>query len=203
MEAGEGDAAKGRRREHAKVVQVSAAPKHTVTMNVPGQGLCAFYYAGVFTASVSQQQLFETALAPSITSVLNGLNATVLCYGQTGSGKTYTFFGPEGALSDGEPGADGALSASTGAVLRVCREMLRARELLLASAQVRVSLAVQFVEIYDDKVTDLLSGRPVQLRRESGEVVGAPETPIDSFAGALEVLRTGQSRKRFASTAMN
>ena len=66
-----------------------------------------------------------------------------------------------------------------------------------------MSFSCQFIEIYDEKVTDLLSGEPVAIRRETGELVGASEVPFADVATVLDILRTGHARKRFAATAMN
>lgn len=79
----------------------------------------------VFDGSSSQESVFEKTLTDTVSAVMTGFNACILCYGQTGcigysipvgtpcsyymyacmygigSGKTYTFFGP-----DEELGAD-------------------------------------------------------------------------------------------------
>ena len=48
----------------------------------------------------TQEDVYNRVGLSSITSVLNGYNACILCYGQTGSGKTYTFFGPEDSVTE-------------------------------------------------------------------------------------------------------
>ena len=41
------------------------------------------------------------------------------------------------------------------------------------------------------------------IRRDNGEVSGALESEINSVENAVDILRAGHSRKKFAATAMN
>lgn len=43
----------------------------------------------------------------------------------------------------------------------------------------------------------------LNIRRETGEIVGATEIGIHNVESLVTVLRHGHSRKRFAATAMN
>lgn len=52
-------------------------------------------------------------------------------------------------------------------------------------------------------MTDLLTGQPLHVRRDTGALVGAMEAQVESMEQGLEVLRAGHARKRFAATAMN
>ena len=63
-------------------------------------------------------------------------------------------------------------------VVRACAQLLAAKK-ALANNGVFVSLSAQFVEIYEEQITDLLTGSNVSVRRESGELVGALEEVID------------------------
>lgn len=140
------------------------------------------------------------------------------CY-TIGSGKTYTFFGPEGAIDEDlalpedlsasisssniETGAEQiCLPETTGMVVRTCIDLLRARA-FMARKGINVSYSAEFVEIYGEETTDLLSGNRVTIRRETGEVIGAMRESLDSIGQVLSMLRTGHARKRFASTQMN
>ena len=62
--------------------------------------------------------------------------------------------------------------------MRACAQLLEAKK-ALASNGVFVSLSAQFVEIYEEQITDLLTGDIVSVRRESGDLVGALEEIID------------------------
>lgn len=122
-----------------------------------------------------------------------------------GAGKTYTFFGPEDrVLQRGRDGAvlDRQAAQAQGVVLRACEELLLARD-QLASFGICVSYSAQFVEIYEEQVTDLFTGQPAAIRRETGQVAGAVEAPFTCMEEIVEALRTGHDRKRFAATQMN
>eukprot|EP01042_Synura_sphagnicola_P003349 gene3349-4148_t len=171
-EDGEGECAGPRWRkpnataESSKVVEVSNR-KAQVTMCSPGVGIRHFNYSKVFEASGSQDEVYGHGARDLVTSVVNGFNACFLCYGQTGSGKTHTMFGPPGALEQyyaaltDAPVASGqngpadidlmsGLPPSAGLVVRALAELLEARSLLSRSG-CTVSLALQFIEIYNEQ----------------------------------------------------
>ncbi|KAJ2508083.1 hypothetical protein GGF44_002458 [Coemansia sp. RSA 1694] len=50
----------------------------------------AFTFDYVFSPEVSQEQIYDDAIAPLVDQFLQGYNATILAYGQTGSGKTFS-----------------------------------------------------------------------------------------------------------------
>ena len=58
-------------------------------------------------------------------------------------------------------------------------------------------------EIYNEEVVDLLNGRAISVRRDNGELVNAVEAVFDDMSEAMEIIKNGQARKRFAATAMN
>jgi len=91
-------------------------------------------------------------------------------YADIGSGKTYTFFGPEDAAFGKVAGSrEGLVQPNHGVVMRACEELLRAKE-ALSTTGVSVVLTAQFVEIYEEVVTDLLTGNTASVRRETGQV---------------------------------
>ncbi len=65
------------------------------------------------------------------------------------------------------------------------------------------AVSLQYAEVYEENVTDLLTGSAVDVRRDSGELVGCSEVPLLTVRNAIEVLLQGQERKHFAETAMN
>jgi hypothetical protein len=187
----------------ARVIDINES-KARIAMHVAGTGVRPFQFANVYDGGASQRAVFEGSVGDSVVAALNGFNACVLCYGQTGSGKTHTSFGPDGALATAIHDVD-HVPDSAGLVVRACAELLRAKA-ALAARGVHVTLTAQFVELYEEQVTDLLSGAQIAIRRETGDLLGASEAPLDTGAGmdaVLRVLRHGQERKRFAATAMN
>lgn len=96
--------------------------------------------------------------------VLNGYNGTIFAYGQTGSGKTFTMYGPDNPTS--ELIGTRALSALTGAsdpslnrvppgiVPRASRQIFQ--HIQSDKRNVEYSIRAGFVEIYKERVLDLL-----------------------------------------------
>jgi kinesin family protein 5 len=142
-------------------------------------------------------------------------------YGQTGSGKSHTIFGPDGTLDKVSGASSAATSLSStataagdrfhlpseaGMVLRALQEILDAIANEDLGEGVKASISAQYVQIYQEQLTDLLTGDDVKLRGGSGgnfTLQGAVTTPIDSFGDAVELLQIGEANKRFAATTMN
>jgi len=183
-------------------VRVLAVQDSRVVLFVPGIGIRPFHFGGVYDRTTEQRAVYEDTARDAVLSVLNGFNACLLCYGQTGSGKTYTIFGPEGVLANAVAPM-GQLAPHCGIVIRACNEILGACQRGVQGCT--LTAALQYVEIYQDTVTDLISGRPVQVRA-AGETVllqGAAEAMVGNLDEVLKVLQVGEQRKRYAATAMN
>merc|ERR1719162_1482268 len=91
--------------------------------------------------------------------------------------------------------------------MRSLKELLDASAALERTCGVTTSLSAQYVQIYQDQVSCLVTGMPVTLREASpGAPVllqGAAVTPISGMGHASELLAKGEERKRYAETAMN
>lgn len=92
---------------------------------------------------------------------------------------------------------------SIGIVLRSCAEILRAKKLFQRRGEVELNISAQYVEVYSEVVTDLMSGSRVSVRRANGDLHGATDVPIHDLPDIVEVLKVGNQRKHFAATAMN
>jgi len=75
---------------------------------------------------------------------LEGINSTLFAYGQTGSGKTYTMVGSEA----------GGKEDHQGVIYRVLKYILDMKE---ADKSQEVKVMVQFLEIYNENVFDLIA----------------------------------------------
>lgn len=73
-----------------------------------------------------------------------------------GAGKTHTFFGPDDALFDFDPNDESSFPSSMGLVLRASLEILNAKKSLECRG-VSMVISAQFIEIYEERVEDLLS----------------------------------------------
>lgn len=170
----------------------------------PGAGVRPFVFARVFDDSSTQVDVYEQSCRGSICAALNGFNACMICYGQTGSGKTHTMFGQSIAMG-GNAGA--VVSSSTGCVIRALRDLFDAASELESSAGVKTTISAQYVQIYQDRVACLQTGEAVALREASpGAPVllqGAAQVTFTGLMDAAEMIAMGESRKRYAETAMN
>jgi kinesin family protein 5 len=201
-----------------------------IVMFVPGCGIRPFLFSNVCSGDVSQTAVYQRVAQDAVVSSMNGMNACVLAYGQTGSGKTHTVFGPPGVIEDAHAAAEAAqrrdrrgwsdsgfggasiLPESAGIVLRACDELLSCVN-APGAACTSLSLSAQYVQIYEESLTDLLSGGPVVLR-EVGEYAdassvgatilqGAMHVQLETLTDAIALLRAGELHKRVAATAMN
>lgn len=216
-------------KDHTKIVDVNTKNSF-VSMHIPGQGVKSFHYKKVFhekgvttgggrgglsAAYNSQANVYKNSTKESVLSVMNGYNACILCYGQTGSGKTFTLFGDLNSIEklhdkhvanhmvvSGDVAEEVLVDETCGVVLRTFLELLEAKACMKLQ-HIQVDIGVQFVEIYNEKATDLMTGNVVKIRRDNGEPVGAVSTNIESVRDVLSVLVAGQKRQRFAATAMN
>merc|ERR1712054_674947 len=104
-------------------------------------------------------------------------------------------FGPDSNFSTD-------IKNSSGVVLRSCQELLMGAE-ALRKIGISVSYTAQFVEIYNEKCTDLLSGNECSIRRDNGDLINASERSFVDIDEFIALLSEGQERKHFAVTAMN
>jgi kinesin family protein 5 len=81
--------------------------------------------------------------------------------------------------------------------------LLYAKEVLQNEQGIEVDLSAQFVEIYNEKATDLFTGKSILIRRDTGEPAGATSIPLNTVGDAIYVLQQARSRQRYASTEMN
>lgn len=101
--------------------------------------------------SCTQKKIYDTAVVPIVESVLNGYNGTILAYGQTGSGKTHTMSGQD--IEDEE---------QRGIIPRMVSGFFK--QITEQPEDVEFSIKVSFVEIYNEKIKDLLDPRKNDLK---------------------------------------
>jgi len=116
-----------------------------------------YAYDATFDPGCGQAEIYETAVAPIVESVLEGFNGTIFAYGQTSSGKTHTMLGPD--IDD---------EANKGIIPRLVGGIFA----LIASApgEVEFTVKVSMIEIYNEKIRDLLDIKKTDLKiRENKE----------------------------------
>jgi len=150
-----------------------------------------FEFEKVFPPSSTQEQVFEE-VSDLVTSVIDGYNVCIFAYGQTGSGKTYTMEGTKEA-----PGVN-----------------TRALDKLFADCAAKsnewtYSLRITLLEIYNEKIQDLLADErtEVGLKAVSGkegmEVVGLSSFDVTCAADVQALLAKGKRNRHTTKTDMN
>ena len=166
-----------------------------------------FLYDQVSGKDGTQEHIFDCVGKPMCESVLKGYNATIFAYGQTGAGKTFTMMG-SGDWGGNVP--DDIVTDSRGLIQRVFDYLfLRIDEMQQGEDNLEISCKCQYLEIYNEQVTDLLTdgatGIIIRDDPKKGGVVieGASYTPVKTSADTLAALSLGQMNRRVAATCMN
>ncbi|XP_043258270.1 kinesin-like protein KIF12 isoform X2 [Colletes gigas] len=120
-----------------------------------------FSYNVVFEPTATQEDILQfSGVKKLIEMAVEGFNCTAFCYGQTGSGKTHTLTGPP-EMFDGMK----HYSEDNGLVFRSFVYLFK---LLQERQQCNFVLRASFLEIYNEKVIDLLnpgtSRKPLMVR---------------------------------------
>jgi kinesin family protein 5 len=140
--------------------------------------------------------VFVESVFPLIDDVLNGYNATVFAYGQTGTGKTHTM---EGNIH--QEGAEGIIPRSVAALFAGVAE---------ANESVEFTFKVSYVEIYMEKIRDLLDPNRLKnnltVREDKTNgiyIAGVTEEYVTSFDELLQCMQSGAFNRATAATGMN
>lgn len=120
-----------------------------------------------------------------------GYNVCLLAYGQTGSGKTYTMMGTE---------------QQPGIIPLMVRAIMRHKEHLVGQ-KINCDLSFSYVEIYNEKVKDLLdNSRQCKVREHplTGPYVeNLTVVSLRTYEEFCEILAKGNTNRMTASTKMN
>ncbi|KAL1512535.1 hypothetical protein ABEB36_002116 [Hypothenemus hampei] len=156
----------------------------------------AFDYC--FSEDATQDQIFETVDKIVCTSLKNRSHSCVLAYGQTSSGKTHTMMG---------------FPHDPGLTPRLCRRIFTCFESgTLQEQSEKVKVSVSYLEIYNEKVADLLSDKcngsekPLRVRehpKRGPYVEGLSQHVVSTDVELLKRLESGTNKRRVGSTATN
>jgi kinesin family protein 1 len=123
-----------------------------------------------------------------------GINSTAFAYGQTGSGKSYSFFG---------------YGANRG-IVPMAADKIFERQRSNTDVDIKFQTTVQMVEIYMEKINDLLvepKDRKKDCKvRQSGDqiwVENARKEPVSNYEQITKYMEMGDKNRSIASTAMN
>ncbi|XP_071554788.1 uncharacterized protein [Temnothorax nylanderi] len=148
-----------------------------------------FEFDHIFDMDSTNNDVFDNVVRPIVDAAVNGFNGTVFAYGQTSSGKTYTMMG-----TSEEPGIIPlAIEHMFDAIANT-----PGREFLLR---------VSYLEIYNEKVNDLLSKDFTDLKIHedlNGQVfVKSKEEITNCPENVLAIMNKGNKNRRIGETNMN
>ncbi|SMN20610.1 similar to Saccharomyces cerevisiae YBL063W KIP1 Kinesin-related motor protein required for mitotic spindle assembly, chromosome segregation, and 2 micron plasmid partitioning [Maudiozyma saulgeensis] len=113
-----------------------------------------YIFDQVFGAESDQNLVFDITTKNYIQEMMDGYNCTVFAYGQTGTGKTYTMSGDINILGDVESQDKILLGEHAGIIPRVLVDLFQR---LSNETNNDFSVKISFLELYNEKLTDLLS----------------------------------------------
>ena len=119
-----------------------------------------FTYDRVLDSDSTQETAYLEAGRSTVNALLNGFNGTIFAYGQSGSGKTFTMLGPDSvveAITNGGDGIPHEVQVMYGIIPRAIGDIFQAINRIVDAEGAQIELSVQYLEIYNEKVKDLLS----------------------------------------------
>ncbi|KAL8696774.1 MAG: hypothetical protein Q9201_007482 [Fulgogasparrea decipioides] len=159
------------------------------------EAAAAFTFDRVFDTQSRQTDVFDFSIRSTVDDILNGYNGTVFAYGQTGAGKSYTMMGAD--IDDEE---------QRGIIPRIVEQMFAS--ILRSPGNIEYTVRVSYMEIYMEKIRDLLvpqnDNLPVHEEKSRGVYVkGLLEIYVSSVQEVYEVMRRGGAARATAATNMN
>ncbi|WYZ34894.1 hypothetical protein EsH8_I_001170 [Colletotrichum jinshuiense] len=158
-----------------------------------------YFYDNVFTTHDDNSRVYDCLAKRLVRRVMEGYHGTVFAYGMTGTGKTFSM--------QGTASSPGVIPLAITDIFSYIRET-PSREFLLR---------VSYLEIYNEKIHDLLSmptgngtgaggQEEIKLREDSKRGVYASplkEEIVQSPTQLLRVIARGDQARRTASTQFN
>ncbi|KAJ7560266.1 hypothetical protein O6H91_04G121100 [Diphasiastrum complanatum] len=161
------------------------------------EGNLEFVFDRVFYEYSSQSDVFEFVAMPIVRDAMNAINGTIITYGQTGAGKTFSMEGPNMLMGDRD---------LKGILPRVSESIFKLIDNADATCEFIIKLSM--VEIYMEKIRDLLDSRKDNLQVKEDKVrgifiAGATEIYIQSEREMLQLLEAGVTSRAVGGTQMN
>lgn len=126
-------------RDDNKTIQLHTNRKSSNDVINNSNEDCAYKLDGILR-DASQEMVYDIAGADLVKSTLSGVNGTLMCYGQTGAGKTFTLMG-------------GSEYRTRGCIPRCIKGIFDEAQ---QQPDKTFDISVSFLEIYNDRIRDLL-----------------------------------------------
>ncbi|GHJ84108.1 hypothetical protein NliqN6_0510 [Naganishia liquefaciens] len=154
-----------------------------------------FTFDRVFPATSAQVEIFDFGVKGIVQDVMMGFNGTLFCYGQTGSGKTFTMMG-----------ADIEDPKLKGLIPRITQQIFAS--IAASDANVEYTVKVSYMEIYMEKIRDLLAPAHDNLSIHEDKtrgvyVKGLTDVYVGTEAEVYAVMKAGGKARAISATNMN
>ncbi|XP_075339095.1 uncharacterized protein kif16bb [Odontesthes bonariensis] len=145
----------------------------------------------------SQERIFQDLGSDVLTAAFEGFNACVFAYGQTGSGKSHTMMGDK---------------EDKGLIPRICEGLFLEISQRGKSETVSFHTEVSYLEIYNERVQDLLKRSPstdgggLKVRehpKDGPYVESLSRHVVHSHSDMEDLIILGNANRTIASTGMN
>ncbi len=175
-------------------VEFSGKQELSIKATQENNNIYKFTFDRIFDYNSTQQEVYEGAAKPLVDSVLEGFNGTIFAYGQTSSGKTHTM---QGILENPE---------KEGIIPRMIRYVFN--YILHAKEDIEFTVKVSMIEIYMEKIRDLIDVNRCNLNIRMDRVKGVYiEDLSEHYTGneieVLELMKIGSDNRAVAVTNMN
>ena len=164
-----------------------------------------FRLDGVFPPDTQQETVYGVVAKETVESVVRGYNGTIFAYGQTGSGKSHSMMGPPELVRQLRAGD--VESDAKGITPRVVEHLF---QLIKASPDAEFKVSVSYLEVYQEKISDLLvpdrrntNLKLVQVERGRFATQGLTQRSVASAAQVIKCLSEGDECRTIRSTDMN
>jgi len=142
-----------------------------------------------------QETVFNGVGKQVLTNAIEGFNACIFAYGQTGSGKSYSMMGVPGQANH------------DGLIPRITKELYNNID-QNPNPDVKYKVEVSYMEIYNEKVRDLLnpSDKTLKVREHAATgpyVDGLVKTAVQSSKEIHDIIEEGGKSRTIAATNMN
>lgn len=166
----------------------------------------------------SQRDVYDLVAKDLVPHVFKGYNSCILTYGQTGSGKTYTMMGQyDPKVQCGGDGPEGIIPRLSNDLFAQLAEVQRSEPRTKDGSTVRYRVEVSFVEIYMERVRDLLDPalrnskgnerlHDARIRQDpySGPFVeGVTKYQVENWAQCCILLERGSQHRTTCATAVH
>ncbi|CAH0547025.1 unnamed protein product [Brassicogethes aeneus] len=144
-----------------------------------------YVFDNIFTEDANQEIIYNNTVKPLIQHVKNGYNCTIFTYGQTGTGKSYTM----GTFS--QPNRD----ENEGLIPRTLASLFEEEN--------ECEISVSFIEIYNEKVYDLLTNNKSPLIVKGFKVCNFNNQRVFTPQEAMHFLNMGNTNRHTGETKQN